>query len=308
VSGSSFLLQAGEVIVETHVQTAERPSISRAIESDLEGYLDAIAGATGIFREAVDAYLHTGPDGGCWRQARSIAEHMRTLDDMQQRLETGVRPQSTLGDLVGEMIDPLTGVGRLLKDMKRQVTGFAIESGFSGPGRCVPGYLVEGMQELADDVCAAVDALIESYRPSMLWWEQPSSVAETRVLPGTKARPTVFRCNCSRRSSAMRRWNSRCSYRWRNSSRKSTVWRTRQRASTRRCEPAARSLCPLPVQEILTDSSTACADRAARLARQRAGRIVSRFVRQAPGTTLPGFRLPSEKRLIVLRSKMAQAV
>jgi hypothetical protein len=81
--------------------------------------------------------------GGCWRQARSIAEHMRTLDDMQQRLETGVRPQSTLGDLVGEMIDPLTGVGRLLNDMKRQVTGFAIESGFSGPGRCVPGYLVE---------------------------------------------------------------------------------------------------------------------------------------------------------------------
>jgi len=181
VSGSSFLLQAGEVIVETHVQTAERPSsISRAIESDLEGYLDAIAGATGIFREAVDAYLNTGPDGGCWRQARSIAEHMRTLDDMQQRLETGVRPQSTLGDLVGEMIDPLTGVGRLLKDMKRQVTGFAIESGFSGPGRRVPGHLVEGMQELADEVCAAVDALVESYRPSMLWWEQPSSVAETR--------------------------------------------------------------------------------------------------------------------------------
>jgi len=181
VSGSSFLLQAGEVIVETHVQTAERPSISRAIESDLEGYLDAIAGATGIFREAVDAYLNTGPDGGCWRQARSIAEHMRTLDDMQQRLETGVRPQSTLGELVGEMIDPLTGVGRLLKDMKRQVTGFAIESGFtSGPGRCVPEYLVEGVQELADDVCAAVDALVESYRPSMLWWEQPSSDAETR--------------------------------------------------------------------------------------------------------------------------------
>ena len=179
-SGSSVLLQAGEVIVETHVQTTERPFISRAIEGDLEGYLDAIAGATSIFREAVDAYLHTGPDGNCWRQARCIAEHMRTLDDMQQRLETGVRPQSTLSDLVAEMIDPLTGVGRLLKDMKRQVTGFAIESGFSaGTGRCVPEYLVEGVQELADDVCAAVDALVESYRPSMLW-EQPSQVSETQ--------------------------------------------------------------------------------------------------------------------------------
>jgi hypothetical protein len=179
-SDPGFLLPAGEVIVETQMQTAERPSFSRTIESDLEGYLDAIAGATGIFREAVDAYLQKGPDGACWRHARSIAEHMRTLDDMQQRLETGVRPESTLGDLVGEMIDPLTGVGRLLKDMKRQVTGFAIESGFSGPGRRVPGYLVESMQELADEVCAAVDALVESYRPSLLWWEQPSSVDETR--------------------------------------------------------------------------------------------------------------------------------
>jgi hypothetical protein len=124
--------------VETQVQAAERPVISRSIEGDLDSYLDAIAGATAIFREAVDVYLQTGPDGGCWRQAKRVAEHMRTLDELQQKLETGVRPGSVLGDVVLAMVDPTTGVSRLLKDMRRQITGFAIESGFSGPGRSVP--------------------------------------------------------------------------------------------------------------------------------------------------------------------------
>ncbi|MBK8385337.1 MAG: hypothetical protein IPL11_06560 [Candidatus Accumulibacter sp.] len=91
-----------------------------------------------------------------------------------------MRPQTLVGGLFAELMDPLTGVGRLLKDMKRQITGFAIESGFSGPGRSVPASLVPDVQELADDVCAAVDALVESYRPSMLWWEQPSQVSETQ--------------------------------------------------------------------------------------------------------------------------------
>ncbi len=161
--------------METQVQASERPVISRSIESDLDSYLDAIADATAIFREAVNVYLQSGPDGECWRQARRISEHLRTLDDLQQKFETGVRPQSLLADLLLEMTNPLTGFGRLLKDMKRQITGFAIESGFSSPGRSVPAYLLPDVQELTDEVCAAVDALVESYRPSLLCWEHPSS-------------------------------------------------------------------------------------------------------------------------------------
>lgn len=168
--------------METQVQAAERPVISRSIEGDLDSYLDAIAGATAIFREAVDVYLQTGPDGGCWRQAKRIAEHMRTLDELQQKLETGVRPGSVLGDVVLAMVDPATGVSRLLKDMRRQITGFAIESGFSGPGRSVPASLVPDVQELTDEVCAAVDALVESYRPSLLCWEQASSIDGERSV------------------------------------------------------------------------------------------------------------------------------
>ena len=101
--------------METLIQTAERPVVSRSIEGDLDCYLDAIIGATMIFREAVDATLNGGNDGAGWRQAERIAEHMRTLDDMQQKLETGVRQQSPLRDLICEMIDPLTGVSRLQK-------------------------------------------------------------------------------------------------------------------------------------------------------------------------------------------------
>ncbi len=161
--------------METQVQAAERPVVSRSIESDVDSYLDAIADATAIFREAVDAYLKIGADGGCWRQARRISEHMRSVDDLQQKFETGGRPQSLLAELLLEMTNPLTGVGRLLKDMKRQITGFAIESGFSTPGRSVQAYLVRDVQELTDEVCAAVDALVESCRPAVLCWEQPSS-------------------------------------------------------------------------------------------------------------------------------------
>jgi len=142
--------------------------MSRLGESDLDSYLDAIDDATTIFRSAVDVYLANGPDGACWQQAKRISEQLRRLDDMQQEIEMAVPTQTPVGGLM----DPLTGVGRLLKDMKRQVTGFAIESGFSGPGRRVPAHLVPEVQELADEVCAAVDALVDDCRASMPWAER----------------------------------------------------------------------------------------------------------------------------------------
>ena len=166
--------------METLIQTAERPVVSRSIEGDLDCYLDAIIGATMIFREAVDATLKGGTDGAGWRQAERITEHMRTLDDMQQKLETGVRQQSPLRDLICEMIDPLTGVSRLLKDMKRQVTGFAVAPGLSAPGHRVPAHLVPDIQKLTDEVCIAVDALVEDYRPVTRWWKRPPAAAGER--------------------------------------------------------------------------------------------------------------------------------
>jgi hypothetical protein len=179
--GSISLLHAEEFIVETLIQAAERPVVSRSIEGDLDCYLDAVAGATVIFREAVDATLNGGSDGARWRQAERIAEHMRTLDDMQQKLETGVRQPSLLRDLVCEMIDPLTGVSRLLKDMKRQIAGFAVVPGLSAPGHRVPAHLVPGIQKLTDEVCIAVDALVEDYRPATRWWKQPPAAGERGV-------------------------------------------------------------------------------------------------------------------------------
>ncbi len=146
--------------------------MSRPGESDLDSYLDAIDDATTIFRSAVDVYLANGPDGACWQQAKRISEQLRRLDDMQQEIEMAVPTQTPVGGLLAELMDPLTGVGRLLKDMKRQVTGFAIESGFSGPGRRVPAHLVPEVQELADEVCAAVDALVDDCRASMPWAER----------------------------------------------------------------------------------------------------------------------------------------
>lgn len=161
--------------METQVHAARTPVRSSSFESDLDHYLDAVEAATAIFREAVDAHLahlQQSLEGGSWRQAKRITEHMRTLEYLQQRLETGVPSSSVEGDLVSEMIDPLTGVIRLLKEMKRLITGFAIESGFSGPARGVPAQLVPDIQELTDAVCAAVHALVERYRPSTSWWEQ----------------------------------------------------------------------------------------------------------------------------------------
>ena len=168
--------------METPIQAAKRPVFSHSIEGDLDCYLDAIDGATAIFREAVDASLNGGTTEARWRQAERIAEHMRTLDDMQQKLETSVRQPSPLRDLVCAMIDPLTGVSRLLKDLKRQVAGFAVVPGLSSPGHGVPEHLVPDIQKLTEEVCIAVDALVEEYRPSTRWWKRPpSTVGERRV-------------------------------------------------------------------------------------------------------------------------------
>lgn len=166
--------------MKTQMHAAEKPAPSGSLEADLDSYLDAVAGATAVFRSAVDAYLHNEPEGACWQQAKRITEHLRMADDMQQKLEMGVPADSELGALVADMVDPLTGVSHLLKDMKRQVNGFAVESGVSGPGRHVPMYLIPQVQELSDAVCAAVDALVASYRPNRLWWQQAPTGDEAR--------------------------------------------------------------------------------------------------------------------------------
>jgi uncharacterized protein Yka (UPF0111/DUF47 family) len=66
--------------------------------------------------------------------------------------------------------------------MKRQVTGFAVAPGLSAPGHRVPAHLVPDIQKLTDEVCIAVDALIEDYRPATRWWKRsPAAAGERRV-------------------------------------------------------------------------------------------------------------------------------
>lgn len=166
--------------MKTQFQAVDKVIISRSIEDDLDRYLDAVADATAIFREAVDGYLQTDKDGSCWQQARKITEKMRTLDDLQQHLETGVYSQASAGNLISGMVDPMTGVSHLLKDMKRQITSFAVESDPSRSGVCIPQHLVPDMLQLTDEVCAAVDVLVAGYRPSLQWWKEAPSGDEDR--------------------------------------------------------------------------------------------------------------------------------
>jgi hypothetical protein len=137
---------------------------------DLDSYLDAIDDATTIFRSAVDVYLANGPDSACWQQAKRISEQLRRLDDMQQEIETGCPAQSAWTTWLPILMDPLTGVGRLLKDMKRQVTGFRHRVRFfrSWPP-CPRASGSPRYRNLTDEVCAAVDALVDDCRASMPW-------------------------------------------------------------------------------------------------------------------------------------------
>ena len=69
------------------MQVAERPVVSRAIEGDLDCYLDAIASATVIFREAVDATLNGGSNGARWRQAERFQRSGSRLSAARNRRE-----------------------------------------------------------------------------------------------------------------------------------------------------------------------------------------------------------------------------
>ncbi|ACV36980.1 hypothetical protein CAP2UW1_3728 [Candidatus Accumulibacter phosphatis] len=163
-------------------ETPSRPPVSPSIEGDLDSYLDTTTDATAVFRSAVDVYLQNGAVGACWHQAKLITEHLRTLEDLQARIETGGSSVSALGRPFPAMAELTIGVTRLLKDMRRQITAFAIEAGFSNPGRRVPSHLLLDMQELSDQVCATVGALVDSYRPSTRWWEQGSAGGTKRYV------------------------------------------------------------------------------------------------------------------------------
>lgn len=132
--------------------------------SELDQYLGAVVQAQVILRSAVEAYVHRGPEGACWQQAKRISEHMSMMDGLQRRLQANPQGLRREDGLVCQIVDPLGGVGRLLRDIKRQITGYAIESGFSGPDRRVPEELVADVLGLSEEVCAAVLALVRTFR------------------------------------------------------------------------------------------------------------------------------------------------
>ncbi len=150
----------------------------RSLENDLDRLLDAATEATAIFRAAVEAYLTAGSESACWSLAQRISTQMCTVDELQQRFATGTRDATFASGTRPAMIEPLNAVTGLFREMRRQITAFAVESGFSGDAREVPAYLVTDLQELSDAVCAAVDELIEGCRPCMLLWGQPMCVGD----------------------------------------------------------------------------------------------------------------------------------
>ena len=165
--------------MDTQIHAAPALASRRALENDLDRLLDAAAEATAIFRAAVDAYLTAGSESACWSLAQRISEQMRTVDELQQRGATGMRDATFESGTRPGMIEPLNGMTGLLREMRRQITAFAVESGFSGGAReVVPAYFVTDLQELSDAVCAAVDELIEGCRPCMLLWGQPMCVGD----------------------------------------------------------------------------------------------------------------------------------
>jgi hypothetical protein len=155
------LVQAGAIILEFQLHTPEMHAVSTSIERDLDSYLDAVASATAVFRLAVDTYLQSGADLASWQQKKRITQRMRKLDDIQQKLVAAVWPGTALGELVLAKVDLPVGISHLVKDMRRQITGFAVGTGFSSPGRRVSSPLVLDLQRLTEEVSAAVDALVE---------------------------------------------------------------------------------------------------------------------------------------------------
>lgn len=140
------------------------PVTQEWLGGELDKYLDAVVQAQAILRSAVEAYVRRGPEGACWQQAKRISEHMSKLDGLQRRLQGRAQGLRREDGLVGQIVDPLGGFGRLLRDIKRQITGYAIESGFFGPDRRVPEGLVEEVLRLTEEVCAAVVALVRTFR------------------------------------------------------------------------------------------------------------------------------------------------
>ena len=154
--------------MEALFEAVEKTVAATPTERDLTRHFEAIAELTAIFREAVINHLRGGPDGNGWRQARRFAERLRAIEEAVDQMEAREKISPMLVPLLGGSAPVLCGVLRVLREMRRQVTGFAIESGFTDHERRVPEYLVPMLQDLTDQVCAAVDALVDTCRPVLL--------------------------------------------------------------------------------------------------------------------------------------------
>ncbi|MEF8707804.1 MAG: hypothetical protein V5B38_02535 [Candidatus Accumulibacter propinquus] len=190
--------------------------------------------------------------------------------------------------------------------MKRQITGFAIESGFSGPGRSVPAYLVPDVQELTDEVCAAVDALVESYRPSMLWWEQPFAVSEEQGVAWYENQADRLSMQLLKKIFADETLDLKMQLSLAQLVEEIDRVADQAEGIDKELRASRTAACPLPVQEIRTDSSQPAPSRSSSCP---AAFGQDRFPLCSAGTRhhVAGFP-PAAEKPIVLRSHAAQAV
>jgi predicted phosphate transport protein (TIGR00153 family) len=100
---------------------------TKAIEGQIDEFLDKVSEAGMVFELGVDSYLDCGMDKGCEERLKQISELERRGDELRREIETALYTELLIPDFRGDVLSLLEDLDSLADVLKSTLLSITIE-------------------------------------------------------------------------------------------------------------------------------------------------------------------------------------
>ncbi len=131
---------------------------THALEREIDEFLDRLSESAIVFKDAVRAYLNSGPGEALDERRRHVSELERRADELRREIETELYTQTLIPESRGDVLGLLETLDTIHNKIKGNVWAFTIER----PD--IPEALHEDFRILTDFAVEAVEAVVLAAR------------------------------------------------------------------------------------------------------------------------------------------------
>lgn len=131
---------------------------TRAVERQIDQFLDAVSESGLLFQQTVIGYVASGTDEDCMRRQQRVSALERECDDLRRSIEAILLTQMLIPESRSDVLSLIDLLDGLLDRIKRELLSMTIET----PD--VPAELCGDIEKLVKAVSAAIDETVRASR------------------------------------------------------------------------------------------------------------------------------------------------